>query len=128
MGNGIAHVFAQCGFKVSLIDVSAEVLKNGLNAISINLDRMVSKEKISLTEKNTTIENIKTFISLKEGVVDVDIVIEAATENSELKCKIFQELDQLCKPSAILATNTSSISITKIAAATSRTSEVDQSH
>ncbi len=128
MGNGIAHVFAQYGYKVGLIDVSQDALKKGLDTITKNLDRMVVKEKITTTDKENTLINIKTFFSLTEGVNDADLIIEAATENVDLKCKIFRELDQLCKPSAILATNTSSISITKIASQTQRPEKVIGMH
>ena len=128
MGNGIAHVFAQCGYKVGLVDVSSDALKKGLETISKNLDRMVAKEKITATDKENTLKNISSFSSLGDGVQNADIVIEAATENVDLKCKIFKELDQLCKPSAILATNTSSISITKIASHTQRQEKVIGMH
>ena len=128
MGNGIAHVFAQCGYKVGLVDVSSDALKKGLETISKNLDRMVVKEKITATDKENTLKNISSFSSLGDGVQNADIVIEAATENIDLKCKIFKELDQLCKPSAILATNTSSISITKIASHTQRPEKVIGMH
>ncbi len=128
MGNGIAHVFAQCGYKVGLVDVSSDALKKGLETISKNLDRMVAKEKITATDKENTLKKIGTFSSLGDGVQNADIVIEAATENVDLKCKIFKELDQLCKPSAILATNTSSISITKIASHTQRPEKVIGMH
>ena len=128
MGNGIAHVFAQCGYKVGLVDVSSDALKKGLETISKNLDRMVVKEKITATDKENTLKNISSFSSLGDGVQNADIVIEAATENVDLKCKIFKELDQLCKPSAILATNTSSISITKIASHTQRQEKVIGMH
>ncbi len=128
MGNGIAHVFAQYGYNVGLIDVSPDALKKGLVTISKNLDRMVAKEKITTADKENIIKNIVTFSSLSEGVRDADIVIEAATENVELKCKIFRELDQLCQPSTILATNTSSISITKIASQTKRPEKVIGMH
>ena len=128
MGNGIAHVFAQYGFKVTLIDVSPDALKKGMDTINKNLDRMVLKEKISATDKEKTLKNIVTFSSLSEGVKEADLVIEAATENVELKCKIFRELDQLCQPSTILATNTSSISITKIGAQTKRPEKVIGMH
>lgn len=128
MGNGIAHVFAQCGYKVGLVDVSSDALKKGLETISKNLDRMVAKEKITATDKENTLKNISSFSSLGDGVQNADIVIEAATENVDLKCKIFKELDQLCKPSAILATNTSSISITKIASHTQRPEKVIGMH
>ena len=124
MGNGIAHVFAQCGYQVGLVDVSSDALKKGLDIISKNLDRMVAKERITATDKENTLKNISSFSSLGDGVQNADIVIEAATENIDLKCKIFKELDQLCKPSAILATNTSSISITKIASHTQRPEKV----
>ena len=128
MGNGIAHVFAQYGYNVCLIDVSSDSIKKGIETISKNLDRMVAKEKITAVDKEKTLKNISTFSSLGEGVRNADIVIEAATENIDLKNKIFIELDQLCKPSAILATNTSSISITKIASQTRRPEKVIGMH
>ena len=128
MGNGIAHVFAQYGYNVCLIDVSSDSIKKGIETISKNLDRMVAKEKITVIDKEKTLKNISTFSSLGEGVRNADIVIEAATENIDLKNKIFNELDQLCKPSAILATNTSSISITKIASQTRRPEKVIGMH
>ncbi len=120
MGNGIAHVFAQNGFKVSLIDVSEDALSKAINTISKNLDRMVAKEKITASQKENTLKNITTFTSMADGVKNTGLVVEAATENIDLKCKIFRELDQVCDPKTILATNTSSISITKIAAQTKR--------
>lgn len=128
MGNGIAHVFAQCGYKVNLIDTSPDALKRGLDTISKNLDRLIAKEKITHSDKEKTLKNINGFTSLSEGVQNAGLVIEAATENSELKCKIFKELDQLCIPTAILATNTSSISITKIASHTKRADKVIGMH
>ena len=128
MGNGIAHVFAQYGYNVCLIDVSSDSIKKGIETISKNLDRMVAKEKITAVDKEKTLKNISTFSSLGEGVRNADIVIEAASENIDLKNKIFNELDQLCKPSAILATNTSSISITKIASQTRRPEKVIGMH
>ena len=128
MGNGIAHVFAQYGYNVCLIDVSSDSIKKGIETISKNLDRMVAKEKITAVDKEKTLKNISTFSSLGEGVRNADIVIEAATENIDLKNKIFNELDQHCKPSAILATNTSSISITKIASQTRRPEKVIGMH
>lgn len=128
MGNGIAHVFAQKGFKVNLIDISQEALEKGLATISKNLDRMIAKEKISEMDKTNTLANIATFTILKEGVSDVDLAIEAATENIELKLNIFKELDTFCKEGTILATNTSSISITQIAAVTARPSKVIGMH
>ena len=120
MGNGIAHTFAQSGFKVQLIDISEAALKNGVATISKNLDRMVAKEKITETEKEETLENITTNTSITEGVEYAGLVVEAATENLDLKLKIFRQLDIDCPDDTILATNTSSISITQIAAVTSR--------
>ena len=120
MGNGIAHTFAQSGFKVQLIDISKAALKKGLDTITKNLDRMVAKEKISEAQKEETLGNITTFTSITEGVEYASLVIEAATENLDLKLKIFRQLDEACPDDTILATNTSSISITQIAAVTSR--------
>lgn len=128
MGNGIAHTFAQCNFKVSLIDISQEALDKGLATISKNLDRMVAKEKITETDKTSTLNNITCFTSILEGVANTDLVIEAATENIDLKLKIFKQLDDVSPKNAILATNTSSISITQIAAATSRPEKVIGMH
>lgn len=128
MGNGIAHVFAQTGFHVRLIDVSQESLDKGMATISNNLDRMVAKEKITENDKATTLANIKLFSNLKEGVAEADLVVEAATENVNLKLKIFKDLDALCDADTILATNTSSISITHIAAETSRPDKVIGMH
>ncbi|MBO6606782.1 3-hydroxybutyryl-CoA dehydrogenase [Psychroserpens sp.] len=120
MGNGIAHTFAQSGFKVQLIDISEASLKKGIDTITRNLDRMVAKEKISESDKEATLKNITTFTNISEGVEYASLVIEAATENVDLKLNIFRELDQACPEDTILATNTSSISITHIAAVTSR--------
>lgn len=128
MGNGIAHTFAQSGFNVNLIDISEASLEKGLATISRNLDRMVTKEKISESEKATTLGNIKTFTNTADGVKNVDLVVEAATENVDLKLKIFKQLDEACPADAILATNTSSISITQIAAVTSRPEKVIGMH
>ncbi|MDX2362657.1 MAG: 3-hydroxybutyryl-CoA dehydrogenase [Crocinitomicaceae bacterium] len=128
MGNGIAHTFAQFGYQVSLIDISQASLDKGLATITKNLDRMVAKEKISEADKNSTLANIKTFTSVKEGVQGVDLVVEAATENIDLKLKIFKNLDEVTSDNVILATNTSSISITKIAAVTSRPDKVIGMH
>jgi 3-hydroxybutyryl-CoA dehydrogenase len=128
MGNGIAHVFAQNGFRVNLIDISQKALDTGVSTISKNLDRMISKEKITEAVKNDTLANITTFTSIKEGVDSVDLVVEAATEDVNLKLKIFNELDENCSSNTILATNTSSISITKIAAKTSRPEKVIGMH
>ncbi|ARV08151.1 3-hydroxybutyryl-CoA dehydrogenase [Winogradskyella sp. PC-19] len=120
MGNGIAHTFAQSGFKVQLIDISEASLKKGMDTIAKNLDRMVAKERISEDDKSETLGNIETFTSITEGVESASLVVEAATENLDLKLKIFRELDEACPDDTILATNTSSISITQIGAVTSR--------
>ena len=120
MGNGIAHTFAQSGFKVQLIDISEDSLKRGLATITKNLDRMVAKERISEADKTATLDNITTYTSINEGVEYASLVVEAATENLDLKLKIFKQLDAACPEDTILATNTSSISITQIAAVTSR--------
>ncbi|WP_282032449.1 3-hydroxyacyl-CoA dehydrogenase family protein [Winogradskyella eximia] len=128
MGNGIAHTFAQSGFNVQLIDISEASLKRGMDTISRNLDRMVAKEKISEADKSETLGNIKTFTSTEEGVKNADLVVEAATENIDLKLKIFKQLDEVCGENTILSTNTSSISITQIAAVTSRPEKVIGMH
>jgi len=120
MGNGIAHTFAQSGFKVQLIDISEVSLKRGMNTIAKNLDRMVAKKKISEADKAKTLGNIQTYTNITEGVKSASLVVEAATENLDLKLKIFKELDEACPGDTILATNTSSISITQIGAVTSR--------
>tara|TARA_R110002126_G_scaffold206886_3_gene354043 strand:+ start:28656 stop:29543 length:888 start_codon:yes stop_codon:yes gene_type:complete len=128
MGNGIAHTFAQFNYNVHLIDISEAALQKGLATISKNLDRMVAKEKISENDKNATLANITTFTVIADGVANVDLVIEAATENAVLKAKIFKELDTACDEKTILATNTSSISITQIAAVTNRPEKVIGMH
>lgn len=128
MGNGIAHTFAQFGYKTRLIDIHQSSLDRGLQTISGNLDRMVAKEKISEGDKETTLNNIQTFTELSEGVKDVDLVVEAATENVDLKLKIFKQLDELCSGQTILASNTSSISITKIASVVSNPGRVIGMH
>ncbi|MCM5662887.1 3-hydroxyacyl-CoA dehydrogenase family protein [Galbibacter mesophilus] len=117
MGNGIAHTFAQNGYKVQLIDISEDSLKRGMGTIEKNLDRMVAKEKITESDKKNTLSNINTNTDVKSGVRDVHLVVEAATENETLKLKIFKDLNEFCSKETILATNTSSISITKIATA-----------
>ena len=127
MGNGIAHTFAQFGYSVLLIDVRQEFLDKGMDTISKNLDRQVKKELITEEQKNKTLSNIKTSIDIKDSK-DSDLVVEAASENFDIKKKIFQDLDSVCKPEAILATNTSSISITEIAAVTKRADKVIGMH
>ena len=128
MGNGIAHTFAQSGFKVQLIDISEEALKRGLATITKNLDRMIAREKISEADKKATLDNITTFTNVAEGVEYASLVVEAATEHVDLKLKIFKQLDEACSEDTILATNTSSISITQIAAVTSRPDQVIGMH
>ena len=128
MGNGIAHTFAQNNFKVSIVDISIESLKKALATIEKNLNRLVAKEKITEELKVTTLNNISTFTSLSEGVESADLVVEAATENLDLKLNIFKELDSICDSKTILATNTSSISITQIAAVTTRPKKVIGMH
>jgi 3-hydroxybutyryl-CoA dehydrogenase len=120
MGNGIAHTFAQFDYKVHLIDISVESIDRGMATITKNLDRMVAKEKISEEDKSRTLKNITTYTDLEVGVKEVSLVIEAATENLDLKLRIFKDLEQFCSKDTILASNTSSISITEIAAVTSR--------
>jgi 3-hydroxybutyryl-CoA dehydrogenase len=128
MGNGIAHTFAQFGYAVSLIDISQASLDKGIATISKNLDRQVAKETITESDKAATLSNIKTYTSIEEGVKNVDLVVEAATENIDLKLKIFADLDKLTSPEVILASNTSSISITKIASVTTRPDKVIGMH
>ena len=128
MGNGIVHTFAQFGYNVSLIDISEEALKKAIATIDKNLSRMVSKEKITEEDKKSTLERINTFGSIKDGIKDADLVVEAATENFDLKLKIFKEIDNSTRADTILATNTSSISITKIAAVTSKPDKVIGMH
>ncbi|WKB81418.1 3-hydroxybutyryl-CoA dehydrogenase [Cellulophaga omnivescoria] len=128
MGNGIAHVFAQNNYKVNLIDIAQASLDKGLATITKNLDRMVAKEKISEADKNNTLANITLHTVLADGVNGVDLVVEAATENVDLKLKIFKDLDAICDAKTILATNTSSISITQIAAVTNRPKQVIGMH
>ncbi len=128
MGNGIAHTFAQSGYQVNLMDVSEVSLEKAVNTISKNLDRMVAKGKLSEEDKNTTLANITTQTDLKSSVENADLVVEAATENVEIKLNIFRQVDEYAKPEAILASNTSSISITKIGAATNRPEKVIGMH
>ena len=128
MGNGIAHTFAHAGFKVQLIDVSESALIAAIATISKNLDRLVTKEKITISDKTETLANISTFTNIAEGVEYASLVVEAATENRALKLKIFKQLDRACPEDTILATNTSSISITQVAAQTSRPNQVIGMH
>lgn len=128
MGNGIAHVFAQSGYSVRLIDLSQDALDKALSTISKNLDRMVAKEKISESDKTNTLNNIDTFTDISSAVKGLDLVVEAATENMDIKLKIFSQLDELCDAHTILGSNTSSISITKIASATQRPDKVIGMH
>tara|TARA_R110002074_G_scaffold161480_5_gene319428 strand:- start:20703 stop:21593 length:891 start_codon:yes stop_codon:yes gene_type:complete len=128
MGNGIAHVFAQNGFQVHLIDVSKDALDKGLATIANNLDRMLAKEKISTADRDFTLSNMTQFTNLKSGISGTDLVIEAATENLVIKLSIFKDLDAICDSNTILASNTSSISITQIAAATNRPDKVIGMH
>lgn len=128
MGNGIAHTFAQQGYQVALIDISQPALDKALATISKNLDRIVSKGKITEEDKSNTLKNISSFTEMEKGVQNVDLVIEAATENEKIKLSIFKELDEKCPPNTILASNTSSISITKIASVTNRPDKVIGMH
>ncbi|HLL42711.1 MAG TPA: 3-hydroxybutyryl-CoA dehydrogenase [Segetibacter sp.] len=120
MGNGIAHVFAQNGFKVNLVDISQEQLDKAFSTISKNLDRQIAKATLTEDVKQATLLNLTTSTSIAEGVKNAELIVEAATESIDLKLKIFQQLDELAPADCILATNTSSISITKIAASTKR--------
>lgn len=128
MGNGIAHVFAQNGHQVILVDVSADALAKALKTIEKNLDRQLAKEKITAETKASTLANISTETDLKKGVAQAELVVEAATENVELKLNIFRAMDEAAPANCILASNTSSISITKIAAVTKRPEKVIGMH
>ena len=128
MGNGIAHVFAQNGYQVNLIDISKTALEKAIATITKNLDRMISKEKISVQDKTNTLNNLNTITDIKTGVINADLVVEAATENFDIKSSIFKEMDIHSPKNCILATNTSSISITKIAAQTQRPENVIGMH
>lgn len=128
MGNGIAHVFAQFDYKVSLIDINQNALEKALATIGKNLDRQVSKGLLSEADKSKALSNINTFTKTEDGVKNADLVVEAATENVNIKLDIFRELDKLCPAHTILASNTSSISITKIGAVTSRPDKVIGMH
>ena len=128
MGNGIAHTFAQTGFKVKLVDISQEAIDKGLSTISKNLDRILAKGNITEEQKAETLGNISTFTELKDAAQNADLIVEAATESLDLKLKIFKNMDELAPENCILATNTSSISITKIASVTSRPEKVIGMH
>jgi len=128
MGNGIAHVFAQCGYGVNLTDINEAALQKAIVTITKNLDRQVQKGTISEDTKNATLKNISTFTDLGKAAANADLVVEAASENIEIKLKIFQQLDAVCSPQTILASNTSSISITQIAAVTKRPDKVIGMH
>jgi 3-hydroxybutyryl-CoA dehydrogenase len=128
MGNGIAHTFAQNGFKVSLVDISSESLAKSLQTIANNLDRQIKKGAIEESVKASTLSNITTYTDLEAGAINADLVIEAATENRDIKLSLFKQLSVLCKAETILASNTSSISITQIAAVTGRPENVIGMH
>ncbi len=128
MGNGIAHVFAQAGFKVTLIDVNADQLAKAIATIGKNFDRQIAKAALTEDDKKNALENITTATDLAAGVKDAQLVVEAATENIDLKIKIFKAIDEAAPAGCLLASNTSSISITKIAAATKRPQDVIGMH
>lgn len=128
MGNGIVHVFAQNGYQVSLIDVKAEIIEKALATITKNLDRQIAKGVIGAEQKATTLANIKSFTNIADGLEGADLAVEAATENLEIKLNIFRQLDSFAKPGCILASNTSSISITKIGSFTNRPEKVIGMH
>ena len=128
MGNGIAHTFAQFGYQVNLVDVSQDQIDKGIKTIDKNLTRMVSKEKITEDDKNNTLKNIHSFTDLQAGVKNAELVVEAASENEKIKLDIFKQMDEVCSAETILASNTSSIPITKIAAVTNRPEQVIGMH
>ncbi|MCZ2082830.1 MAG: 3-hydroxybutyryl-CoA dehydrogenase, partial [Flavobacteriales bacterium] len=128
MGNGIAHTFAQTGFTVNLVDVSQAALDKGVATITKNLDRIIAKGNLTEEQKANTLGNISTFTNLADCVTKADLIVEAATENLDLKLKIFKQMDELAPEKCILATNTSSISITKIASVTNRPEKVIGMH
>lgn len=128
MGNGIAHVFAQFGYSVSLVDINEQALQKAIATITKNLDRQVTKGTLTEADKTTTLNNIKTYTKLEEGAKNADLVVEAASENVNVKLAIFKQLDEICPANTILASNTSSISITQIAAVTKRADKVIGMH
>ncbi|MBB5394247.1 3-hydroxybutyryl-CoA dehydrogenase [Mucilaginibacter sp. AK015] len=128
MGNGIAHTFAQNGFNVSLVDISENALQKALQTIAGNLDRQIKKGSIDEAVKTSTLNNIKTYTNVKDGAADADLVVEAATENREIKLNLFKQLSEVCKTDVILASNTSSISITEIASVTAKPANVIGMH
>lgn len=128
MGNGIAHVFAQFGYAVSLVDINEAALQKALVTISKNIGRQIAKGSITEADKTATLGNIKIFTKLEEGAKNADLVVEAASENINVKLSIFKQLDEICPPNTILASNTSSISISQIAAATKRADKVIGMH
>ena len=128
MGNGIAHTFAQFGFAVSLVDISETALQKALATIAKNIDRQIAKGTVTEADKASTLANIKTFTKIEEGAAQADLVVEAASENVNVKLSIFKQLDEICPPNTILASNTSSISITQIAAVTKRADKVIGMH
>lgn len=128
MGNGIAHTFAQFGFKVNLVDISEPALQKAIATVTKNLDRQLQKGAITEEVKQSTLSNITTYTDLSVGAKEADLIVEAASENIDIKLKLFKQLDEICKPSAILASNTSSISITQIAAVTKRADKVIGMH
>lgn len=128
MGNGIAHVFAQNNYSVSLVDINEQALQKAVATISKNLDRQITKGSITEADKAATLNNIKTYTKLEDGAKTADLVVEAASENVNVKLSIFKQLDEICPANAILASNTSSISITQIAAVTKRADKVIGMH
>jgi 3-hydroxybutyryl-CoA dehydrogenase len=128
MGNGIAHTFAQNGFKVALVDISDDSLAKALQTIAGNIDRQIKKGTIDENVKSSTLSNITTYTDIKQGAADADLVVEAATENREIKLSLFKQLSEICKAGVILASNTSSISITQIAAVTKNPANVIGMH
>lgn len=128
MGNGIAHVFAQSGYQVTLIDIKQEMLDKAVATITKNMDRLIAKEKLTETEKNEALSRLHTTTDLKSGVSNADLVVEAATENVTIKLQLFRDIDAAAPAHAILASNTSSISITKIASVTGRPEKVIGMH